>query len=134
MFRRTCERFIMSKVLKVNKRILRLITLFVRMTTTLMHTVAHSSKHSFKTQTNNHSIKKKLSWVKVVKNCKILTFKVNVYVKNDLNLSIFSPLKNIISRTHFLLLRTSIYFLKWRPIFLTTFTQLIARLTNFLLW
>ena len=47
----------------------------------LTHAVAHSSRPSFRPKTNNQPIKKFLSlavsWVKVVKNCKILTFKVN---------------------------------------------------------
>ena len=51
------------------------------MTTLLTHTVAHSTKPSFMLQTNNQPPKKflnlALSWAKVVKNGKILTFKVN---------------------------------------------------------
>ena len=51
------------------------------MTSLLTHTVAHSTRLSFRPKTNNQSIKKFLSlvvnWVKVVKNCQILTFKVN---------------------------------------------------------
>ena len=47
----------------------------------LMHTVAHSTRPSFRHKTNNQLLKKFLSlavsWVKVVNNCKILTFKVN---------------------------------------------------------
>ena len=46
-----------------------------------MHTVAHSTRPSFRPNINNKSLKKFLSlagsWVKVVKNGKILTFKVN---------------------------------------------------------
>ena len=53
----------------------------ISMTSLLTHTVAHSTRHSFKPKTNNQTFKKFLSlavsWVKVVKNCKILTFKVN---------------------------------------------------------
>ena len=55
--------------------------MFVSMTLLLMHTVAHSNRLSFRPKTNNQPIKKFLglvvSWVKVVKNCNILTCKVN---------------------------------------------------------
>ena len=51
------------------------------MTQLLLHTVAHSTRPSFRPKTNNQPTKKFLSlavtWVKVVKMCKILTFKVN---------------------------------------------------------
>ena len=51
------------------------------MTSLLTHTVAHFTRPSFRPKTNNQPIKKFLSlavsWVKVVKNGKILTFKVN---------------------------------------------------------
>ena len=51
------------------------------MTSLLTHTVAHSTRPSFRLKTNNQPLKKFLSlavsWVKVVKNGKILTFKVN---------------------------------------------------------
>ena len=51
------------------------------MTTLLTHTVAHSTKPSFRPKTNNQPLKKflnlALSWGKVVKNGKILTFKLN---------------------------------------------------------
>jgi hypothetical protein len=51
------------------------------MTSLLTHTVAHSTMPSFRLKTNNQPLKKLLSlavsWVKVVKNGKILTFKVN---------------------------------------------------------
>ena len=51
------------------------------MTTLLTHTVAHSTKPSFMPKTNNQPPKKflslTLSCAKVVKNGKILTFKVN---------------------------------------------------------
>ena len=51
------------------------------MTTLLTHTVAHSTKPSFMPKTNNQPLKKFLSlaltWAKVVKNGKLLTFKVN---------------------------------------------------------
>ena len=53
----------------------------VSMTSLLMHTVAHFTRLYFRSKTNNQPIKKILglavTWVKVVKNCKILTFKVN---------------------------------------------------------
>ena len=52
----------------------------------LTHTVAHFIRPSFRPKTNNQTLKKfwslSVSWVKVVENCKILTFKVNFYVKN----------------------------------------------------
>ena len=51
------------------------------MNSILTHTVAHSTMSWFGPKTNNQPLKKFLcfavSWVKVVKNCKILTFKVN---------------------------------------------------------
>ena len=51
------------------------------MTTFLTNTVAHSTKTSFRPKTNNQPLKKfvslAVSWVKVVTNGKILTFKVN---------------------------------------------------------
>ena len=51
------------------------------MTSLLTHTVAHSTRPSFRPKTNNQPLKKFLSlavsWVRVVKNFKILTFKVN---------------------------------------------------------
>ena len=57
------------------------LTTFTSMTSLLTHTVAHSTRPSFRPKTNNQPLKKFLSlavsWVKVVKNCKILTFKFN---------------------------------------------------------
>ena len=54
---------------------------FISMTQLLTHTVAHSTRPSFRPKTNNQPTKMVLSlvvtWVKVVKMCKILTFKVN---------------------------------------------------------
>ena len=54
---------------------------YIRMTQLLTHSVAHSTRPSSRSKTNNQSLKKFLSlavsWVKVVKNGKILTFKVN---------------------------------------------------------
>ena len=55
---------------------------FISMTSLLTHTVAYSTRPSFRPKTTNQSIKKFVSLavtsVKVVKICKILTFKVNV--------------------------------------------------------
>ena len=54
---------------------------FISMTSLLTHTVAHSTTLSFRPKTNNQPIKKflslEVSWVKVVKNGEMLTFKVN---------------------------------------------------------
>ena len=51
------------------------------MTSLLTHTVTHSTRPSFRPKSNNQPLKKFLSlavsWVKVVKNGKIFTFKVN---------------------------------------------------------
>ena len=51
------------------------------MTSLLTHTVAHSTRPSYRPKINNQPLKKFLSlmvsWVKVVKNGKILTFEVN---------------------------------------------------------
>ena len=51
------------------------------MSSILTHTVAHSTRPSYRPKVNNQPLKKFLSlavsWVKVVKNGKILTFKVN---------------------------------------------------------
>ena len=53
----------------------------ISMTSLLTHIVAHSTRPSFRLKTNNQPPKKFLSlavsWVKAVKNGKILTFKVN---------------------------------------------------------
>ena len=55
--------------------------IYISMTSLLTHTFAHSTRPSFRLKTNNQPLKKFLSlavsWVKVVKNGKILTFKVN---------------------------------------------------------
>ena len=79
------------------------------MTSLLTHTVAHSTRPSFRPKNNNQSTKKFLSlgvnWVKVIKMCKILTFKVN-FLSQKLSKSFkkkFS-LKNMILGAHFLLL------------------------------
>ena len=59
------------------KRYLRCI--IISMTSLLMHTVAHSTRPSYRPKIDNQPLKKSLavSWVKVVKNGKTLTFKVN---------------------------------------------------------
>ena len=53
----------------------------ISMTSLLTHTVAHSTRPSYRPKINNQPLKKFLglavSWVKVVNNGKILTFKVN---------------------------------------------------------
>ena len=63
------------------------------MTSLLTHIVAHSTRPSFRPKINNQPLKKFLSlavsWVKVVKNGKILTSKSIFYVKYYPNLSIF---------------------------------------------
>ena len=55
--------------------------LYISMISLITHTVAHSTRPSFRLRTNNQPLKKFLSLavscVKVVKNGKILTFKVN---------------------------------------------------------
>ena len=92
----------------------------ISMTQLLKHTIAHSTRPSLSPQNNNQPTKKLLiltvSWVKVVKNGKILTFKGKV--KDYPKLSNFFSLKNMIL-WHFL--KTSLFkplhFLKWRPIF-----------------
>ena len=59
----------------------RVLGMYNSMTTLLTHTVAHSTRPSFMPKTNNQPPKKffslALSCTKVVKNGKILTFKVN---------------------------------------------------------
>ena len=77
------------------------------MTSLLTHTVAHSNRLSFRPKINNQPFKKFLSlavsWVKVAKNWKTLTFKV-FYVKNDPNLStIFFIEENHYRRTFFVI-------------------------------
>ena len=78
------------------------------MTSLLTHTVAHSSRSSFRPKTNNQPIEKFLilavSSVKVVENGKILTFKHN-FCKSKI-IRIFlkkNSLKKIILGAHFLL-------------------------------
>jgi hypothetical protein len=71
-----------KKMANTSKLIRSLITYMVSsMTSLLTHTVAYSTRPSFRSKTNNQPLKKFLSlavsWLKVVKNCKILTFKVN---------------------------------------------------------
>jgi hypothetical protein len=98
------------------------------MTSLLTHTVAISTKPSFRSKTNNQPLKKFLSlvvsWLKFVKTCKILTFKVNFLCQKLFKSNFFFHWKisfwgHIFCYWHFL--KTSIfkplYFLKWRPIF-----------------
>ena len=101
------------------------IYMHISITSLLTHTVAHSTGPSFRLKTNNQPFKKFLSlsvsWVKVVKNGKISTFKVNFLCKI---LSKFS-LKNVILGAHFLMLTffenfnsfKPLCFLKWHSIF-----------------
>ena len=92
------------------------------MTTLLTHDVAHSTKPSSRPKTNNQLPKKflslALSWAKLVRNGKILTFKVNFYVKN---IQIFFKKIFIHEYLFWGKLKTSIfkplYSLNWRPIF-----------------
>ena len=55
--------------------------IYISMTSLLTHTVAHSTRHSYRPKVNNQPLKKFLrlavSCVKVVRNGKILTFRVN---------------------------------------------------------
>ena len=79
------------------------------MTSLLTHTVAHSTRPSFRPKTNNQPIKKFLSlavsWVKFVKNCKILTFKVKFLCQKwSESFYFFHRLNNIILEAHSLLL------------------------------
>ena len=61
------------------------------MTQLLLQTIAHFAGASFMLKANNQPYKNILglpfSCVNIVKYCKILTFKVNFYVKNNPNLS-----------------------------------------------
>ena len=87
------------------------------MTQVLTHTVAHSTNPSFRSKINNQSIKKFLSltvtWVKVVKMCKILTCKINFLCQKW-------------SESYFFFHSSGAHFL-----LLTIFTQLTAKLKNF---
>ena len=79
--------------------------MYASMTTFLTHTVAHSTKRSFMPKTNNQPPKKALSlalsWTEVVKNGKILTFKVNFLSQKISNLSKKKiSLKNMILGAH----------------------------------
>ena len=71
----------------------------ISMTTLLTHTLAHSTKRSFMPKTNNHPPKNVLSLAlsckKVVKNGKILTFKVNFLCQklSELSKMTFAQLK-----------------------------------------
>ena len=105
------------------------------MTQLLSHTIAHFTGPSFMLKANNQPYKKNFglafSWAKVVKNCKILTFKVNFRcqkLSEAFQKKISS--NNINLGAHFLLLTfltTSIfkalYFLKWRPFFDRIYTS-----------
>ena len=55
--------------------------IYLSMTKLLTHSVADSTKPSYRPKTNNQPLKKfsslVISWVKVAKNCKMLIFKVN---------------------------------------------------------
>ena len=61
--------------------------LFTSMTSLLTHTVAHSTRPFYRPKINHQPLKKFLSlavsWVKVVKKGKILTFKVNFLCKKS---------------------------------------------------
>ena len=75
-------------------------------TTLLSDTVAHSTRPSLRPKINYQPLKKLLSlavsWVKVVKNCKILTFKVNFLPQKLSEAFYISLLKNIILEAHYL--------------------------------
>ena len=99
------------------------------MTSLLTHTVAHTTRPSLWPKTNNQPLKKFLSlvvsWVKVVKNGKILTFKVN-FLCQKLSESFYNIFHwriwfygHTFCYWHFLKISLfkPIYFLKWRPIF-----------------
>ena len=78
------------------------------MTSLLTHTVAYSTRSSFRPKTNKQPTKKCLSltvtWVKVIKMCKILTFKVNfLRQKSSESFQIFFSLKNMKLRAQLLL-------------------------------
>ena len=81
----------------------------VSMTQLLSHTIAHFTGPSFMLKANNQPYKKFLelafSWVNIVKNCKILTFKVNFLCqKLSESFQFFFSLNNINLGAHFLLL------------------------------
>ena len=63
------------------KNLMHYLCMLNSMTSLLTHTVAHSTRPSYSPKVNNQPLKKFLSlsvsWIKVVKNGKILTFKVN---------------------------------------------------------
>ena len=99
------------------------------MTQLLSHIIAPFTGLSFMLKTNNQLYKKKLylafSWVNVVKNCKILTFKVNFLCQklsesfqkkfslNNINLGAHILLLTVLTTSTFI----AHYFLKWRPFF-----------------
>ena len=92
------------------------------MTSLLTYTVAYSNKPSFRPKTNNQPLKKlvslAVSWVKVVKNGKILTFKVN-FLRQKLSESfqIFFSLKNIKSGAQLILMTLFDYCHFWSTLF-----------------
>ena len=114
----------------------------VSMTSLLMHAVTHSTRHSFKPKINNQPSKKlslAVNWLQVVKNCKVLTFTGNFLCQKLSEYFIFFDIEGYHFRgTIFCYWHVwKLHFLK-RFIFLnnvqflTTFTQLTARLKNFL--
>ena len=79
------------------------------MTQLLSHNITHFTGPSFMLKANNQPYKKILglafSWVNIVKNCKILTFKVNfLWQKLSESFQTFFSLNNINLGAHFLLL------------------------------
>ena len=101
------------------------------MNSLLTHTVAHSTRPSYRPKINHQPLKKFLSlavsWVKVVKNGKILTFKVIGIFLIFFHWKI-SFQEHIIGKLPF-----SKYFTFKNDVqFLMTFTQLTAWLKNFL--
>ena len=104
--------------------------MWLSMTTLLLHTFANASKHSFSSKAKNNCIKKFVSLavtcIKVVKNCKILTYKVNFLCKSKMiQIFIFFSIEQYQVRNtfflfcHFLttLILKTLYLLKRRLIF-----------------
>ena len=112
-----------------SRKLLQALHWTVSMTSLLTHSVAHSTRPSFRPKINNQPLKKFLSlmviWVKVVKNGKILTFKVNFLCQKLSESFYFFFIEEYDLRCtlfcYRIFLKTSIfkplYFLKWRPIF-----------------
>ena len=73
---------------------------YISITTLLTHTVAYSTRHSFRPNTNYHLIIFFNSYGHLSESCKILTFKVNILCQDNPNLSF----KNVILGAIFLLL------------------------------